>query len=312
MRKDIYVPLTGGLGNQLFQLAAGLKHGQKVHLIQCLGSPRFTSNSPDILDFKLPENVHLINCNGKHRVARLSYNFVISINSRRKHFSRSPFSRFLIKNFASLILSFHFRRFVWVAFTSEIGFDEKFSTRHANFIIGYFQSWRYFDDRKTIELLNKIDISENPGEIYKTWKLQSEKKVLGIHVRLGDYKMEKSFGTLDEQYFSKAIELLESTEDFDEAWLFSDEPELALRQIPEIAIPLRVVPSEGISSAETLDLMRNCTSLIMSNSTFSWWAAFISRVPASKVVAPNPWFTDLENPRDILPPQWISLSRYEE
>jgi hypothetical protein len=312
LHNNIYVPLTGGLGNQLFQLAAGLKHGQKVHLIQCLGSPRINSNSPDIFHFKLPENVHLINCNGKHRFARLSYNFVISINSRRKYFSRSPISRFLVKGLASLIFSIHFRRCIWVAFTSEIGFDEKFSTKYANFIIGYFQSWRYFDDRKTIELLNKIDISEISGETYKTWKLLTKKKVLGIHVRLGDYKKEKSFGTLDRRYFAKAIELLESTEDFDEAWLFSDEPELAMVQIPELAMPLRVVPAEGISSAETLDLMRNCTSLIMSNSTFSWWAAFISRVPASKVVAPNPWFTDLDNPKDLLPPQWISLSRYEE
>jgi hypothetical protein len=312
LHKDIYVPLTGGLGNQLFQLAAGLKHGQKVHLIQCLGSPRQNSNIPDICHFKLPEHVDVINCNGNHRLASLFYNFVISVNSRRKYLSERAISRLLIKILSSLIFSIHFRRFIWVAFTSEIGFDEKFTVKHANFIIGYFQSWRYFDDRQTVELLKEIEILETSSEIYKAWKLLAFKNVLGIHVRLGDYKKEKSFGTLDRGYFARAIKLLESNERYDEAWLFSDEPELALAHIPELAMPLRVVPAEGISPAETLDLMRDCSSFVMSNSTFSWWAAFIARVPAPKVIAPNPWFTDLENPRDLLPPQWIDLSRYEE
>ena len=56
------VSLTGGLGNQLFQLAAGLyaAQGEKLSLEWTIGRPRLNANGlAEISSFQLPENVSL-------------------------------------------------------------------------------------------------------------------------------------------------------------------------------------------------------------------------------------------------------------
>jgi hypothetical protein len=61
MSRDVRVFLTGGLGNQLFQLAAGLSALDeicgRVLLDTKLGKPRTTLGAADVLHFRLPENV---------------------------------------------------------------------------------------------------------------------------------------------------------------------------------------------------------------------------------------------------------------
>ena len=56
------VALTGGLGNQLFQLAAGLSATKKgvLYLHWSLGKPRISeSGLPEIASFNLPKNTYL-------------------------------------------------------------------------------------------------------------------------------------------------------------------------------------------------------------------------------------------------------------
>jgi hypothetical protein len=50
-------------------------------------------------------------------------------------------------------------------------------------------------------------------------------------------------------------------------------------------------------------LMSRASDLIISNSTFSWWSAYISN-KETNVVAPNKWFRDLEDPKMLIPEHW--------
>ena len=62
-RGDVTISLAGGLGNQLFQLAFALSQaqGNRVLLDWSLGDPRLSHNNhPDICEFKMPENVVLL------------------------------------------------------------------------------------------------------------------------------------------------------------------------------------------------------------------------------------------------------------
>jgi hypothetical protein len=54
-----------------------------------------------------------------------------------------------------------------------------------------------------------------------------------------------------------------------------------------------------------LILMSNCNYFVMANSSFSWWAAWLSDKAGKKVIAPQRWFLNSEiDTSDLLPPDW--------
>lgn len=63
--------------------------------------------------------------------------------------------------------------------------------------------------------------------------------------------------------------------------------------------------SEGKTELEDLELMANCKGIIMANSSFSFWGAYLSN--AIKIVAPKAWYTDGNNERTKLLPEWTRI-----
>ena len=49
--------------------------------------------------------------------------------------------------------------------------------------------------------------------------------------------------------------------------------------------------------------------LIMSNSSFSWWAGWLMRQrdQSARVIAPRPWFATGESAADLLYEDWITI-----
>jgi hypothetical protein len=67
-----------------------------------------------------------------------------------------------------------------------------------------------------------------------------------------------------------------------------------------------ISPPIGTDATESLVLMSFGKAIITANSSFSWWAA-VSGNRTKKVIAPIPWFKNLDEPKDLIPGNWLRI-----
>lgn len=150
--------------------------------------------------------------------------------------------------------------------------------------MGYFQNEQYFEKYSE----NIKCMFSPPLDFIK--KIQTEipvifeKKVTVINVRRGDYLIYLDYHpTVSPEYILKALDQIPTTEHI---LVASDDIPWCKEHLnlPE-AIYL-----EGWRSHEQLWIMAMCHNFVISNSSFSWWAAYLSRYTEKIVIAPETWF----------------------
>jgi hypothetical protein len=179
-----------------------------------------------------------------------------------------------------------------------------FSIKPGKVLCGYFQSYKYFigfeneiqreliqgfqGGRDYLDLLNELDGSQ--------W--------VAIHVRRQDYVLlSETFGLTSETYFEESIRYIESLFPGIKKIAFSDDVTEAREILP--CCDMYIGHNELASSVETLILMSNSSAIIGSNSSFSWWAAFLSNSPDDCKIFPEPWFRDESiDTSGLVPPTW--------
>lgn len=143
---------------------------------------------------------------------------------------------------------------------------------------GYFQHWKYFDDYKQ-EILSWFN--------FKSEKLLCSNlglSTVGVHVRRGDYlKFPDIHYNLTLNYYSKALSLFNNHIFL----IFSDDIEWC-KKCKLFSSLKNVVFMEDNTDQEDLILMSMCKNIIISNSSFSWWAAYISN--AENIIHPIKWY----------------------
>jgi hypothetical protein len=132
-----------------------------------------------------------------------------------------------------------------------------------------------------------------------------------VHVRLGDYKMEKLFGIPERVYYQNAISDLTERYPKSKLWIFTDEEESAKEVIPKIfADQARWILDVDGSSATTFMAMRLGRAYVIANSTYSWWAAALSQASDSDIIVPDPWFRFEKEPLELVPALWRRMSAW--
>jgi len=164
---------------------------------------------------------------------------------------------------------------------------------------GVFGSWRYFEDIKEelcstyftpskliIESLNKYNVSPN---------------ALGISVRRGDFLMlQQNHCVLTPQYYQEALNTYFQN-NIDSIYIFSDDIEWC-----------KSVFGDGVNYIDDtagvqLFLMTKMKHLILANSTFSWWGAYLNQNKGT-IIIPDPWLGpayDHKNTSDIYHPSFV-------
>jgi hypothetical protein len=147
------------------------------------------------------------------------------------------------------------------------------------------------------------------AEYLELEKSSARENPLIVHLRFGDYKNEPHFGVLTKDYYVNAVKLATHTREFGAIWVFSDEMKLARQLINfEIDLPIRFIENLGNSTATNFDAMRLGHGYIIANSSYSWWAARLSRNRVTLVIAPKPWFIGVDDDQSLIPPFWKTLS----
>jgi hypothetical protein len=316
MKRSNFLYLTGGLGNQLFQLAAGihLSGDADLYIDTVIGNPR-TSNSgkPEILSFTLPKNVKEYNNSKSSRLVKKVGGYLLRSGFQPNKLESIRVIKFLIRVLGSAILSIRYLRLLGVAVGDQVGFSKIPFPQTGKVIVGYFQTAVWANSEKLKTILMQLHVAQPSSELTRLIEVAKSEKPLIVHVRLGDYRNEKDFGLLSKEYYRQALEILNLSCDFSNVWVFSDEIIEAQKLIGDIStLPTRYIEDVGGSTAESLELMRHGHGYIIGNSTFSWWGAFLSYRQNIKVIAPSPWFKSAPTPKELYPVEWKLIDSHFE
>jgi hypothetical protein len=307
----VHIFLTGGLGNQLFQLAAALDLSKKgeVSIYDTIGKPRVNAfRRPEIESLELPEKVSCKSVRFNWFISKIvGFNLRSGFSPNQIEVKTKRF----ISLVSALIMSVFLRKPLSISQSLSIGFDSSLSlNRRDTLVVGYFQTYKHIESIGLGDFINFPTSSHDKVKHYR--RLASQEKPLIVHIRLGDYINEENIGILDASYYETSLNLAWDTQRYKKIWLFSDEPNQAQEKIPDrYKRFVSVIDSTELSSAETLELLTLGDGYIIANSTFSWWGAYLRKNQSAVVYCPVPWFKNLDEPMNIVPSQWKRVDGFK-
>ncbi len=150
---------------------------------------------------------------------------------------------------------------------------------------GYYVSPKYFSGIRDV-LLKEIVLREK-SEAYIAWekKIKSAKNPVMIHARKTDYVGSSVFANVDETYFKNALSHINGEA---ELFCFSDNVEWLAAALQNRNYTM--VSGQGCTDYEEMMLMSLCQDFIISNSTFSWWGAWLAQDPNKRIFSPKKWY----------------------
>lgn len=290
----IFVQLTGGLGNQMFQYAMG----------RSLALQKKTSLRLDLCRI----------ANGTKR------KYGLGVFSIKAEFP-PPIVGVLLKladlpfcGRAALFGMRHaLRGEVQYVQDREAGFDNSVGHLSGNLIVrGYWQSEKYFHEHETV-IRTDFQFRAPPSfENANLLKRIEDVTAVAVHVRRGDYisNPQSNFvhGTCSLEYYTAAANIMRARLGDPKFFVFSDDPDWAEQHL-RLEGPTEIVRiNQGGADSEDIRLMAACEHFIIANSSFSWWAAWLGVHPEKVVVAPKRWFANHHmNTCDLLPETWIRM-----
>lgn len=299
----ILVRLMGGLGNQMFQYAFGYYLAKKNNTVLKVDETLLQDRSQ-------PHEIVT------HRTLDLVDVFDLSINKASTSEIEYFNGKISQQNFAARIINsilWKLRKHNLIIEHSR-AFDPKLIDLNDNkCIVGGWQCEKYFNAvADDIKRLYKFKQPLLPQSKLLASNIVAVNSVC-LHVRRGDYVTSSLYsntiGALGLDYYYRAIDAMSQKVRFPVFYVFSDD----LKWCKEnIVIPFdHVFVDEehvGVKASNYLYLMSLCTNHIISNSTFSWWAAWLAEKKESVVIGPIVWFKDSKlNGADIIPERWVKI-----
>lgn len=292
----IIINLLGGLGNQMFQYAAG--RALSIRLNHPL-----RMDVSDFANYRLHQGFELSRLfAGSMEVASSE-----DMQSVLKWRATPVCKRLLLRN---ALVVFRGKQFVVEPyFHYWAGINEV----PANvFLTGYWQSDKYFN---LVEHIIRADFEFKLPMSDKNQAIAEEIEQcnsVSLHVRRGDYVQSTNVLPLHAlcsvEYYRMAIQQIVERVQKPVFFIFSDDIDWVKNNL-KIDFSCQFVDhNHGIESYNDMRLMSKCSHHIIANSSFSWWGAWLAQSTEQIVFYPKKWFNNRSHDIcDLVPELWLPI-----
>ncbi len=253
--KKIVVRLAGGLGNQIFQLGAGLLYAQKLSI------SKLVIDDAALDSYKVKRTNNLIQL------------FDFSKSSISIYFGENPFTKFRFARLLPLKVSY------WPLIS-----DKNFQTilqskkRQSRYLDGYFQRCLRQEDFDNIaKLLSQVFILPI---------LDDDPNKCVIHIRGSDFLTSSFASVTPVEYYQSAIKYMSEKYCVEEFLVVTDDLDYAKHVMNTLNMGYlyKLITGNIISDFQ---IIASTKKRIISNSTFSLWASALGNNDGSAVIAPK-------------------------
>jgi hypothetical protein len=280
----IVVKVDGGLGSQMWQYALGRAAGKLSGLPVYYDLSWFDGEPKDI-------------------------NKVFS----RAYRLESVFPKVSLKRTDAWLINVYHRYFNVLPVTRMNYEDEVIASDQPRYLGGYYVNARYVDqqgDGLRDEFEFSVNMSAKNREVLSF--IESERHSVALHIRRGDY-VGSVHDVTTPRYFRESVKALSDMVSPDKAvfFVFSNGMDWSREVLEDIDEKFVFLENNDNDHGEAdMYMMSMCSHFIISNSSFSWWPAWLSgRSPGKIVIMPDVWLS-YERPEDkhsMKLKDWIAL-----
>ena len=290
--RTIHSIINGGLGNQLFQYAAGVYFAQAWQAKLRLYTP---GDEGWTREYPRPYRLAVFNLPQQARPSGLLARVV-----RSQRYDRLPGGRLLLRilSGASVINEKDTH-----AFTPA----DQFPAPGRNvWMLGYWQAAGYAQmvaDVLRQHLTYTTPATGRNEELLR--QIAGQPNAVSLHIRRGDYQLVGGGHLLlPMNYYHLAIARLREQIPNPHFYVFSDDVAWARANLPTDYPTTFVDHNDQHHGFEDLRLMSACRHHIIANSSFSWWGAWLSKPDQGLTLAPAPWVPGRPVKPALYPPGW--------
>ncbi len=301
--------LFGGLGNQMFQYIAARELFGENFIIDTsfIQNSQNTFELPDLAQLTLVESIKF-EAKKKTYFEKKAFLLILKLSSIQE-----------IKSIKYKILV-QFRNICYFVFSQTaftgyhlipgngIGWSSLSApVDQSCVLIGNFHSYRWIKQNLN-QYRNELQLKQNNKTFDFINQNNDDSQRLIVHVRLGDYLQVAELNVLGRKYFNSAISKALGANNYEEIWVFTNDLNKVNDYLDENdQVKYRFFGPDQFTSAETLEIMKIGDGYVLSNSTYSWWCAFLSYNDSASILIPRKWYRSTPEPSYFIPKSWQRL-----